>query len=124
MDAYAGPGREKNLTNPLLHPILADIGCLPRNMMFVVPKMDILLHEQTTFVERLKEEAAAINRGLADQQDSAESQLQPYRIESRFDEGQIHGWLEIPSIFIDAKLRDQIFEEAVQFLNDIYALST
>jgi hypothetical protein len=30
--------------------------------------------------------------------------------------------LLVPSIFIDAKLRDQIFEEAVQFLNDVYAL--
>lgn len=108
--------------------------------MFVVPKMDILLHEQTVFIERLKEEAAAINRGLADRQDSPESRVQPYRIESRFDEGQIHGWLErrscildkhcwtatnrgslVPSIFIDAKLRDQIFEEAVQFLKDVYA---
>ncbi|KAF7180769.1 hypothetical protein CNMCM7691_010060 [Aspergillus felis] len=122
MDAYAGPGREKNLTNRLLHPILADIECLPRNMMFVVPKVDILLHEQSVLVERLKEEAAAINRGLADQQDSSEARLQPYRIESRFDEGQIHGWLEIPSIFIDTELRDQIFGEAVQFLNDVYAL--
>ena len=43
--------------------------------------------------------AAAINRGLADQQDSAESQLQPYRIESRFDEGQIHGWLESMTLY-------------------------
>jgi hypothetical protein len=67
-------------------------------MMFVVPKMDILLHEQTVFVERLKEEAAAINRGLA-VQDSSESRVQPYRIESRFDEGQIHGWLESMTLY-------------------------
>lgn len=95
MDAYAGPAREKNLTNPLLHPILADIECMPRNMMFVVPKMDILLHEQTVFVERLKKEAAAVNRGFVDQR----SRLQPYRIESRFDEGQIHGWLESTTLY-------------------------
>lgn len=91
--------RGRRTTNPLLHPILADIECLPRNMMFVVPKMDILLHGQSVFVERLKEEAAAINRGLVDRQDLPESRLQPYRIESRFDEGQIHGWLESMTLY-------------------------
>ncbi|EAW09977.1 putative lipase/esterase family protein [Aspergillus clavatus NRRL 1] len=119
MDAYAGPERLENMGNPLLNPILADIESLPRHMMFVVPKVDILLQEQSVFIERLKEEAAAVNRGMSEQNSKMQSRV--YRIESRFDEGQIHGWLEIPSIFIDAKLRDAIFDSAVQFLENAYA---
>ncbi|THC94931.1 hypothetical protein EYZ11_005570 [Aspergillus tanneri] len=137
MDAYAGPEREKYRENPLLHPILADIESLPRNMLFVGAKIDILLHEQTVFVDRLEKEAAAINhriklssnlpRGnLSDQalemsakQDWPMAAKESYYIDSMFFDC-LHGWLELPSIFIDVKLRDQIYDDSVRFLNNVY----
>ncbi|KMU86447.1 carboxylesterase [Coccidioides immitis H538.4] len=60
-DAYPGLHPPRQLHNPLLNPILADILSLPPNMLFIIPTLDILLHEQTVFVERLKEEAEALN---------------------------------------------------------------
>jgi hypothetical protein len=95
MDAYAGPERAKYIGNTLLHPILADIQCLPPNMMFIGGKVDILLHEQITFVKRLEEEAEAINQRI---KTSIDAKVHPvdrlYHIESRFFDNQIHGWLE------------------------------
>lgn len=102
MDAYAGPDRQRNLENTLLHPILADISSLPRNMLFVVPRVDILLHEQTLFIQRLEEEATVINRQISQSQNTEYTRkkpsegiaLGPYQIKSMFFDGQIHGWLE------------------------------
>lgn len=95
MDAYAGPERPKYIEDPLLHPILADIKCLPRNLFIVGGKVDILLYEQMNFAKRLEEEAETINQ-------RAKSAINPkgdlvdelYHIESEFFDNQIHGWLE------------------------------
>lgn len=62
MDACARLERVKYIAKPLLHPILADIEDLPRNMMIVGGKVDILLHEQMTFVKRLEEEVKVIKQ--------------------------------------------------------------
>jgi hypothetical protein len=95
MDAYAGPERAKYIKNPLLHPILADIETLPRNMSIVGGKVDILLHEQTVFAKRLEEEAEAINQGAKSSINSkGETVDDLYHIESEFFDNQIHGWLE------------------------------
>lgn len=94
MDAYAGPERVKYFENPLLHPILADIQCLPRNMMFVGGKVDILLHEQIAFVKRLEEEAEAINQIKTSIDAKGNPVDEEYHIASKFLENQIHGWLE------------------------------
>jgi acetyl esterase/lipase len=95
MDAYAGPERPKYIESPLLHPILADIQSLPRNMFIVGGKVDILLHEQMTFAKRLAEEAEAINQRLRSSiKANGESVDELYHIESEFFDNQIHGWLE------------------------------
>ena|ERR1700712_1408826 len=81
-DAYAAPARAENLKNPRLSPIVASLETLPENMLFVIPTIDILLHEQLTFVERLQQELA---------KDPKQSKR---RIESKIVEGQFHGYLE------------------------------
>jgi hypothetical protein len=95
MDAYAGPERSKYIEDPLLHPILADIQSLPRNMFIIGGKVDILLHEQMTFAKRMEEEAEAINQSV---KSSIKAKRGPvdelYHIESEFFDNQIHGWLE------------------------------
>jgi acetyl esterase/lipase len=76
-DAYAGPAREKNRENPRLNPILAPVETLPKNLLMLIPTMDIILHEQLEFVKRVQEEAKP-----------------GQRIEAKLFEGQIHGWTE------------------------------
>lgn len=141
MDAYAGPERVKYIANPLLHPILADIEDLPRNMMIVGGKVDILLHEQMAFVKRLEEEVEVINQKAKTSVDArGDPVCGDNHIQSEFCDHQIHGWLErimsllfvvtnmanrikslVPSAVIDAKLRDRIFDDAVHFLNNVYS---
>jgi hypothetical protein len=115
MDAYAGPEREKYRDSPLLHPILADIESMPRNMLFIAGKVDILLHEQTVFVNRLKDEAAVLNRKIrlsteASGENPTDEVLENvdsltarpgtatqhpyYHIQGMFFDDQIHGWIE------------------------------
>ncbi|KAJ9667779.1 hypothetical protein H2201_001965 [Coniosporium apollinis] len=103
-DAYAGPSRTANLSNPRLHPILAAADTLPRDMLFIIPTIDILLHEQLTFVERLKRETEGSGR----------------RIESRLVEGQWHGWAELPGWAIDKTTRDDAFDAAIEFLRETH----
>ncbi|KAB8068558.1 Alpha/Beta hydrolase protein [Aspergillus leporis] len=141
MDAYAGPEREKYRDSPLLHPILADIESMPRNMLFIAGKVDILLHEQTVFVNRLKDEAAVLNRKIrlsteASGENPTDEVLENvdsltarpgtatqhpyYHIQGMFFDDQIHGWIELPSMAIDTKLRDQVYDDAVRFLDTVY----
>jgi acetyl esterase/lipase len=60
MDDYASPERAKNIANPLLHPILADDQNLPRKMLIFRGRVDILLNEERTFVERLEDETEVL----------------------------------------------------------------
>lgn len=108
MDAYAESARAQNMENPRLSPFFARLETLPENMLFVIPAIDILLHEQVTFVERLQAE-------LANSADATER-----RIESLVVEGQIHGWLELPSAAIDERTRTHAFDVAIDFLRDTY----
>ena len=112
MDAYAHSEREKYRDSPILHPVLADIESLPRNMLFLCAEIDILFHEQRLFVDRLKDEAAALNRKFEGPQEASQDHpsnredkvslasefegavRHPYNIEGMFFDGQIHGWIE------------------------------
>lgn len=80
-DAYAGPSRAENLANPRLNPIVADKATLPGEVLFVVAGIDILLHEQLTFVQRVEGELE--KEGNTGQ-----------RIEALVVEKGFHGWLE------------------------------
>lgn len=89
-DAYAGPRRLQEMHNPLMSPIIADIETLPEDMLFVIPTLDILFEEQITLVERLKQDAAMLQRF-----DQMHRKTTPqYNVESMIFENQIHGWLE------------------------------
>ncbi|KAK2731417.1 hypothetical protein FQN55_004696 [Onygenales sp. PD_40] len=89
-DAYAHSSRGHNLDSPTMNPILADIRRLPSKMLFLIPGVDILVHETTTFVERLQRQATIINSQNGWEEDSVEG----YKIESILFNDQIHGWLE------------------------------
>ncbi|KAL4961246.1 putative lipase/esterase family protein [Aspergillus stella-maris] len=127
-DTYAGPNRIRDIEDPLLHPTLADIEALPRNMFFVVGGRDILFAETAGFVERLVEEARGFNRGLRGgyprEEDEGEIDIGGKNIVVRsfVAEGQIHGWTEMPSFAINVELRDRAFSEAIAFLGNVHAV--
>jgi acetyl esterase/lipase len=81
-DAYAAAARAENLDNPRLNPIVASLDTLPENMLFIGGTIDILLHEQLTFIEKLKGEVAQNGKYAG------------RRVESLMFDGQIHGFLE------------------------------
>ena len=81
-DAYVSSVREANMKNPRLNPILAPLDTLPLKLLIVIGTIDILLSENRTFVQRLKQEIET--RGLESKK----------TIQFLEFEGQIHGWLE------------------------------
>jgi acetyl esterase/lipase len=95
-DSYAQPARAENLENPRLNPIIVDKAVLPPDMFFVAAGIDILLHEQLRFVQRIKDELESEgNTGK--------------RIEVLVEEKGFHGWLECKLLlFISLHLFTQL----------------
>lgn len=79
-DSYPGPVRAENMENPRMSPVLAPFSQLPENLLVLIAGLDILVHEQLTFLERIKQEKAQ------------EPKYKDRRIESTIFEGQFHGW--------------------------------
>ncbi|KAL4930511.1 putative lipase/esterase family protein, partial [Aspergillus undulatus] len=123
-DTYAGPNRARDYHNSLLHPTLADIRTLPRNMFFVVGGNDILLDETEGFTGRLEGEARMINRVNGVEVHEEDGKVEPdgkTAVVRRFvAEGQIHGWTEMPSLAINVELRTKAFNEAIDFLRAVH----
>ncbi|KAJ0333882.1 hypothetical protein COL922a_010309 [Colletotrichum nupharicola] len=55
-DSYAAPAKATNRDNPRMSPYLASEETLPERMLLVVAAIDITVHEQLTFVERVRKE--------------------------------------------------------------------
>ncbi|KAL6230392.1 Alpha/Beta hydrolase protein [Aspergillus navahoensis] len=123
-DAYAGPNRARDISNPLLHPTLADIKTLPQNMLFVVGDKDILCDETVTMVRRLEDEALHANRGNGSLRGQSEDDQSPdgkkVAVKMEVLQGQIHGWLELPSAVIDVNIRERVYGDAISFLKDVH----
>lgn len=81
-DSYPGPVREREFNNPRMSPYLARLEDLPESMLLVVPAVDILVHEQLTFAERLKSEIVNDPK-YADR-----------RVETLYVEKGFHGYLQ------------------------------
>jgi hypothetical protein len=81
-DSYAGPVRSRTVNDSQLNPILADVEKLPQDMLLIIPAIDILVHEQLTFIERVKEDLK--KRGEESNR----------RVEYKIFEKGFHGWLE------------------------------
>lgn len=84
-DSYAGGSESLQALrkhDSRLSPILKDASELPRHILFIVGAIDILLHEQLTFIERLKRDV-----------ESADANGTRVIESIVFDNG-FHGWLE------------------------------
>lgn len=75
----------------------------------VVPTIDILLHEQLTFVERVKQDIESLGeRGKG------------RRVEAMVMEGCFHGWLELPSGIVKEEKRTEVFERCVAVVREVH----
>lgn len=81
-DSYAGSVRQAHMHDTRLNPILKPIEDLPANILLVIPGIDILVHEQLSFVERVKAELKA--SGLEHER----------AVEGVVFEKAFHGWFE------------------------------
>ncbi|KAL8644735.1 MAG: hypothetical protein Q9210_007104 [Variospora velana] len=63
-----------------MNPTFAPLQDLPKEMLFVIPTIDILLHEQLQMIDRLQQE-------IKTTQQRAER-----RVEKAMFEGRLHGW--------------------------------
>jgi acetyl esterase/lipase len=63
MDAYAERARKDHMEDPRMNPMLAELETLPKDVLLIVPAVDILVHEQLTFAERIKGEIEADPNG-------------------------------------------------------------
>jgi acetyl esterase/lipase len=107
-DSYPAPVRAENINNPRMSPIIAEVEKLPERMLLIVPAIDILVHEQLTFVERVKKEIT-------------EQGLHGRECEAKVVDGAFHGWLELP-ILPKAwqEKKDASYEMAIDFLRETH----
>jgi hypothetical protein len=57
---YGTSGRLNYLNDPRFRPILAQLNTLLNDILLIAPNINILVHEQLTFVERLKKDIEKI----------------------------------------------------------------
>ncbi|KAK3380905.1 alpha/beta hydrolase fold-domain-containing protein [Podospora didyma] len=110
LDAYPAPVRGANMDNPRMSPILASIDRLPENMFVFVAGVDILVHEQTAFVERVKADLAKEPGQTASGR----------KVEMGFDEKGFHGYLNLPDMIIPHERKQKAFGPAVRFIKDVH----
>jgi hypothetical protein len=147
-NSYAEPSRLLSATDPRLNPILAPIETLPKNILFIIPTMDILYDEQIRFFDRLERDIAAYEANkskspdISQTSDSGSGEFlsiskpkSSYKVEALIFKGQFHGWLEreldrpkydtkltftVPSFAIDGKTKEDAFRAASTFISDIH----
>ncbi|KAH8897729.1 putative lipase/esterase family protein [Thozetella sp. PMI_491] len=110
-DTYAGPVRPKERDNPRMSPVIAPLERLPEHMLLIVAGIDILVHEQTSLVERLNEEKKKDPKHAA------------RRIERLYIEKAFHGWLELPPVAVTKTWTDLAYESGIKFIQDAHAES-
>jgi hypothetical protein len=84
MDTYSAFGRVNSSKAPRLRAILAQLNTLLNNILLIVPSINIRVHEQLIFVERLKKD---IEKNLIERE--KEKRVEGVAIENGF-----HGWIE------------------------------
>lgn len=79
-DAYPRLARQEHLQDARLSPVLMNVSRVPDDVLMVIPGIDILVHEQETFVDRIRRESMERHLG---------KRMEVMKIEEAF-----HGWME------------------------------
>ena len=85
--AQLAPGHQND---PRLHPALAKLDTLPPKIMLVIPEIDIIVHEQLVFVERLRTEIEDAEHAGGEAAEAVKGR----RVESVLYENEFHSFLE------------------------------
>lgn len=110
--ALAPPGHKDD---PRLHPALAKLETLPRDLLLVIPQIDILLHEQLAFVQRLKAEIEDAEHAGAERAEAVKGR----RVESVLYKNMFHAGMELPKGVIDEGIREDMFRRGIQFVKEV-----
>jgi hypothetical protein len=78
------------MTNPRLSPIVAELDTLPKDILLVIAAIDILAHEQLTFVERVKREI----------EERGGEEVTGRRVVAKLFEKGFHGWTTCEYLFV------------------------
>ncbi|KAF1810921.1 putative lipase/esterase family protein [Eremomyces bilateralis CBS 781.70] len=116
-DTYASDAKKECPEDPRCNPIFAPLDDLPRNILLQIPKIDILLHEQTVFVERLRNEARGRGELLEDGEEDLEGNKR--RIMANFYEKGFHGWVELSKTMVDQESWTMATESSFDFINEV-----
>lgn len=93
-DAYATRALQDHIEDPRLSPMLARVETLPKDILFIVPAIDVLAAEQLIFASRVTEEINADLYGKG----------RDRRIETViYDEG-FHGWTGCKRMRVDPRV--------------------
>lgn len=79
-DSYPRLARQAHMQDARLSPVVMDVGRVPEDILMVIPGIDILVHEQETFAERIGRESR--ERRLV-------RRVEVLKIDEAF-----HGWIE------------------------------
>ncbi|KAF4875370.1 Lipase 2 [Colletotrichum siamense] len=106
-DSYAAPAKAKNWDNARMSPYLASEETLPERMLLVVAAIDITIHEQLTFVERVKKERE-------DKGKDGES------VEAFYLENAFHGCLEAPNVAFSITEKMQLWKPGIHLIQNTH----
>ena len=114
-DSYAVTTRPASNADPRCNPIIADVEKLPDRVLMVIPPVDILVHEQVTFVERVTGDIATLR---------TEGKGEGRELEVVMPEGAFHAWLELPEWIIrrviGRETRREVFERCAKVVREVH----
>lgn len=92
---------------------MAEVEHLPEHMLLIVPSIDILVHEQLTFVERIK-----TNLGNGSDAGTENRSCNALVL----DGGAFHGFLELPYLPKALRLeKEKAFQAAISLLKETHS---
>ncbi|KAM7185860.1 Alpha/Beta hydrolase fold [Naviculisporaceae sp. PSN 640] len=110
-DAYVDPVRARHMDDPRMSPVLAtSLDVLPEKIFVWAAGVDILLQEQTEFVERVRK----MIRKQREREGAARV------VEMHVDETAFHGYLNLPDSIIPREQKQKAFDPAVRFIKDVH----
>ncbi|RMZ88050.1 hypothetical protein DV736_g4717, partial [Chaetothyriales sp. CBS 134916] len=106
-NSYAGPRKADMSNSPRMNPCLADAATLPKRMLIVIPRIDILPKELFDFVERVKRDDDA--RG-----DTTRT------LETLYLEDMFHGFVEVPNWVVPWPKKKAAYDKAIALIRDAH----
>ncbi|RMZ82875.1 hypothetical protein DV737_g1858, partial [Chaetothyriales sp. CBS 132003] len=106
-DSYAGPRKADMSDSPRMNACLADVATLPKRMLIVIVRIDILPKELFEFVERVKRD------------DDARGDVTRV-LETLYLEDMFHGCMEVPNFVVPWAKKKTVYDKAIALIRDAH----